>query len=134
MFLPIVAIGLLLGPLVDRMSRRWLMIASDLARFGVFAALPFVESPTAIVALAAVAGIATGFFIPAANAAIPNLVPEEELVNANSLIATAETLAWMDRAGRRGRDARRVEPVGSVRGERGHVPRLGRARRPRLRG
>ena len=94
-FLPIVAIGLLLGPLVDRMSRRWLMIASDLGRFGVFAALPFVESPTAIVALAAVAGVATGFFIPAANAAIPNLVPEDELVNANSLIATAETMAWM---------------------------------------
>ena len=94
-FLPIVAIGLLLGPLVDRMSRRWLMIGSDLARFGVFAALPFVESPTAIVALAAVAGVATGFFIPAANAAIPNLVPDDELVNANSLIATVETLAWM---------------------------------------
>jgi MFS family permease len=94
-FLPIVAIGLLLGPLVDRLSRRWLMIGADLARFGVFAALPFVESPIAIVALAAVAGIATGFFIPAANAAIPNLVPEEELVNANSLLATAETLAWM---------------------------------------
>ena len=94
-FLPIVVIGLLLGPLIDRVSRRWLMIGSDLVRFGVFAALPFVESPTAIVALAAVAGVATGFFIPAANAAIPNLVPEEELVNANSLLATAETLAWM---------------------------------------
>ena len=94
-FLPIVVIGLLLGPLVDRMSRRRLMIGSDVVRCGVFAALPFVESPAAIVALAAVAGVATGFFIPAANAAIPNLVPDEELVNANSLLATAETLAWM---------------------------------------
>jgi len=94
-FLPIVLIGLLLGPLVDRLSRRWLMIASDLVRFGVFAALPFVEGPTAIVALAGVSGIATGFFLPAANAAIPNLVPEDELVNANSLWATVETLAWM---------------------------------------
>ena len=94
-FLPIVAIGLLLGPLVDRLSRRGLMIGSDLARFGVFAALPFVDSPIAIIALAAVSGIATGFFIPAANAAIPNLVPEEELVNANSLVVTVETLAWM---------------------------------------
>ena len=94
-FLPIVVIGLVLGPLVDRVSRRWLMIGSDLLRFGVFAALPFVESPTAILALAAVAGVATGFFIPAANAAIPNLVPDDELVNANSLLATAETLAWM---------------------------------------
>jgi MFS family permease len=94
-FLPIVAIGLLLGPLVDRLSRRWLMIASDLARLGVFAALPFVESPTAVIALAAVSGVATGFFVPASNAAMPNLVPEDELVNANSLWATAETLAWM---------------------------------------
>ena len=94
-FLPIVAIGLLLGPLVDRFSRRWLLIASDLARCGVFAALPFVDSPAAVVALAGVSGIATGFFLPAANAAIPNLVPEDELVNANSLWVTVETLAWM---------------------------------------
>jgi MFS family permease len=94
-FLPIVAIGLLLGPLVDRLSRRWLMIASDLARLGVFAALPFVESPTAVIALAAVSGVATGFFVPASNAAMPNLVPQDELVNANSLWATAETVAWM---------------------------------------
>jgi MFS family permease len=94
-FLPIVAIGLLLGPLVDRLSRRRLLIASDLARFGVFAALPFVDSPSTIIGLAAISGVATGFFIPAANAAIPNLVPEEELVNANSLVVTVETLAWM---------------------------------------
>jgi MFS family permease len=94
-FLPIVAIGLLLGPLIDRLSRRRLMIGSDLVRFAVFAALPFVEGPTALIALAAISGVATGFFIPAANAAIPNVVPEDELVNANSLWATAETLAWM---------------------------------------
>jgi MFS family permease len=93
-FLPIVVIGFLLGPLVDRMSRRRLMIASDLVRFGVFAALPFVDGVGGLIALAAVSGIATGFFLPAANAAIPNLVPEEELVNANSLVVTVETLSW----------------------------------------
>lgn len=94
-FLPIVAIGLLLGPLVDRLSRRWLMISSDLVRFGVFAALPFVGDPVAIIALAAVSGVATGFFLPAAGAALPNLVTEDDLVNANSLWVTVETLAWM---------------------------------------
>jgi MFS family permease len=94
-FLPIVVIGLLLGPLVDRLSRRWLMIASDLARFGIFAALPFVDSAGGLVALAAISGIATGFFIPAANAAIPNLVDDDDLVNANSLVVTVETLSWM---------------------------------------
>jgi MFS family permease len=94
-FLPIVLIGLLLGPLVDRLSRRWLMIASDLVRFGVFAVLPFVDNAAAIVALAAVAGVATGFFMPAATAGLPNLVPDEELANANSLTQTMENLAWM---------------------------------------
>ena len=94
-FLPIVLIGLLLGPLVDRLSRRRLMILSDLARFGVFAALPFVDGPAAIVALAAVSGVATGFFLPAVYAGLPNLVPDEELTNANSLLQTVETLSWM---------------------------------------
>ena len=94
-FLPIVLIGLLFGPLVDRLSRRWLMVISDLVRFGVFAALPFVGSPAAIVALAGVAGVATGFFRPAAYAGLPNLVPDDELTNANSLLQVIETLAWM---------------------------------------
>jgi MFS family permease len=94
-FLPIVLIGLLLGPLVDRLSRRGLMVVSDLVRVGVFVALPFTDSPEAIVALAGVAGIATGFFRPAAYAGLPNLVPDEELTNANSLLQTIETLAWM---------------------------------------
>ena len=94
-FLPIVLIGLLLGPLVDRLSRRRLMVVSDLVRVGVFAALPFVDEPAAIVGLAAVAGIATGFFRPAVYAGLPNLVPDEELTNANSLLQTVETIAWM---------------------------------------
>jgi MFS family permease len=94
-FLPIVLIGLLLGPLVDRLSRRRLMIVSDLVRFGVFAALPFIDSPGGVVGLAAISGIATGFFLPAVYAGLPNLVPDEELTNANSLLQTVETLAWM---------------------------------------
>ena len=94
-FLPIVLIGMLLGPLVDRFSRRGLMIASDLGRFGVFAALPFVDSAAGIVALAAVAGVATGFFRPAAYAGLPNLVRDDELTNANSLLQTVENAAWM---------------------------------------
>ncbi len=94
-FLPIVLIGLLLGPLVDRFSRRRLMIVSDLARFGIFAALPFVGSPVGIIALAGVSGVAAGFFHPAANAGLPNLVADEDLTNANSLLQTVETLALM---------------------------------------
>src|SRR6266480_3796012 len=60
--LPTFVIGLLVGPLVDRLSRRGLMINADLVRFGAFAVLPFTTSATQVVAIAAVVGVATGFF------------------------------------------------------------------------
>ncbi len=94
-FLPIVVIGLLLGPLIDRLQRRRLMIISDVVRLGVFAALPFVDEPIAIVALAGINGIATGFFRPAVWAGVPNLVDDDELEDANSMLSTVEHLAWV---------------------------------------
>jgi len=94
-FLPIVVIGITLGPLVDRLSRRRLMILSDLVRAATFAALPFVERPGLIVLLAAVNGIATGFFRPAAWAGFPNLVGEDDREQATSLLSTVEHVAWM---------------------------------------
>ena len=85
-FLPTIAVGLVLGPFVDRLSRRRLMIASDLARFGVFAALPFVKTALGIVVLAAVAGLAWSVFRPALYAGVPNLVEEEDVTSANALL------------------------------------------------
>jgi MFS family permease len=93
-FLPAIVIGLLLGPLVDRLSRRRLMIASDLVRCAVFAALPFAGGAGTIVALAAVAGIATSVFRPAAYAGLPNLVSDQDLPKANSLLQTIENASW----------------------------------------
>src|SRR5712691_10202311 len=81
--LPTFAIGILVGPLIDRLSRRGLMIAADVVRFGVFAALPFTNSATQVVVLATVAGVATGFFRPAIYAGLPNLVEDRDLANAN---------------------------------------------------
>jgi MFS transporter, DHA3 family, macrolide efflux protein len=92
--LPTFAIGILVGPLIDRLSRRRLMVGSDLVRFGVFAALPFTTSATQIVALAAVAGIATGFFRPAVYAGLPNLVDDDDLASANALLQTVDNLTW----------------------------------------
>jgi MFS family permease len=94
-FLPTVAVGLLLGPLVDRFSRKRVLVGSDLVRCAVFAVLPFTGSPGAIVALAAVAGFATGFFRPAVYASVPNLVWEEDLPQANSLLQAFENLTWL---------------------------------------
>lgn len=93
-FLPAIVIGFAAGSLVDRMPRRRLMIGCDLLRFAVFAALPLAGSATAIVALAAVAGFATGFFRPAVYAGLPNLVSNDDLANANSILQTIENLAW----------------------------------------
>ena len=93
-FMPAVIVGLFFGPLLDRFSRRRLMVGSDLLRFLVFCALPFAHSPGAIVALAGVAGVATGLFRPAVYAGLPNLVEETELAHANSLIQTSENVSW----------------------------------------
>jgi MFS family permease len=93
-FLPTVVVGLLLGPLLDRLERRSLMIAADAVRVGVFVALPFAPNAATVVALAAVAGLATGFFRPAVYAGIPNLVPDAELPRANALLQGIENLSW----------------------------------------
>jgi MFS family permease len=94
-FLPMILVGLLLGPLVDRLSRRGLMIGSDLARLVVFCLLPFAGSASVVIALAFVAGIATGFFRPAVYAGLPNLVTDDDLPAANSLLQAVENVAWM---------------------------------------
>jgi MFS family permease len=94
-FLPAILIGFLLGPLVDRWSRRRLLIASDLVRLAVFCVLPFAGSATAVVALAFVAGVATGFFRPAVYAGMPNLVQDDDLPTANALLQAVENLSWM---------------------------------------
>jgi MFS family permease len=88
--LPAVFLGLLAGPLVDRLSRKGLMIASDVGRLAIFATLPFVDSVTAIVVLAALAGIGNAFFRPAVLAGLPNLVPDARLASANALLQLVE--------------------------------------------
>jgi MFS family permease len=89
-FLPAVLIGLLGGPLVDRLPRKLLLVGADLVRFAVFCALPFAASAGHIVVLAFVAGVATGFQRPALLAGLPNLVEPDDLPGANGLLRTIE--------------------------------------------
>jgi MFS family permease len=91
-FLPGIVNGLLLGPFLDRLRRRRLMIASDLANVAIFAALPFANSATMLVVFAGLSGFANAFFRPVVYAALPNLVDERDLPNANSLLNTVENL------------------------------------------
>lgn len=87
---PTIALGLLLGPLVDRLSRKWLMVASDLGRLVVFCVLPFASNATQIIGLAVIAGVGNAFFRPAVLAGVPNLVTGDELPDANAILQLVE--------------------------------------------
>lgn len=88
--LPAIALGVLFGPLIDSLSRKALMIGSDVGRLAVFCALPFAGSATAIVALAVVAGVGNAFFRPAVLAGVPNLVSDDDLPDANAVLQLVE--------------------------------------------
>ncbi|MDX6476535.1 MAG: hypothetical protein QOH95_2046, partial [Gaiellaceae bacterium] len=92
-FLPSVVVGLVAGPLVDRVSRKRLIVNADLIRLAVFVALVFVHTPVAIVVLAAVAGTANSFFRPAVLAGVPNLVETEDLAHGTSLLQATDWTA-----------------------------------------
>ena len=92
-FAPLVVIGLLAGPLLDRLPRRRVLVATDVVRVGVFAVLPFATSALQIVLLALVAGAATSLFRPALYAGLPSLVDgDTELPRANGLLQMSENV------------------------------------------
>jgi MFS family permease len=93
-FLPIIVIGFFAGRLIDRVSRRWILVVSDAVRAGVFFALPFTTSALQIIMLALASGIATSLFRPAVYAGLPNLVPDRDLPEANGILQTADNLTW----------------------------------------
>jgi MFS family permease len=80
------------GALGDRLDRRRVMIASDLAGAACFVAIALAHTPTAILVLAGLAAVCEAPFVPAASAAIPNLTPEEDLVWANGLVGAGRTV------------------------------------------
>ncbi len=93
--LPAALFGLLAGVYVDRWDRRITMIVADLGRAALVASIPFV-APYGIGWVYAIAFIVSSvslFFIPAKRASIPDLVPADELMAANSLDDTSEAVA-----------------------------------------
>jgi MFS family permease len=86
--LPIVMISPIAGVIVDRVSRKKLMIISDLLRCLVVMGFLLVEDQDAlwlIYALVIIEISLSGFFEPARSAIIPSLVPKKDLVAANAL-------------------------------------------------
>lgn len=91
---PLVASVLAGGVVADRLSRRTVMLTADLLRVatqGTMAALLIagVAEVWMLAALAALAGVGTGFFGPASTGLLPELVPPEKLQQANALRSAA---------------------------------------------
>jgi MFS family permease len=84
------------GVFVDRFSRKGVMIVSDLLRAGIILLALLVQKPghlyilylTAFVLMALAA-----VYVPARNASIPNMVPEDHLLTANALIQATELVS-----------------------------------------
>lgn len=86
--LPRLLFGMLAGVFVDRWDRRTTMLVSDLLRVGLaLAMIPAVigQNLWAMYALGFLLSTVGTIFLPAKGAIIPNLVPKEQLIAANSL-------------------------------------------------
>jgi MFS family permease len=90
MTVPTIAFLLLGGVVSDRLDRRRIMLASDVVR-GLAVGLLALLSLTGVLelwhvaAIAAVYGAGTAFFSPAFDALVPELLPADELAQANAL-------------------------------------------------
>ncbi len=93
--------GLLLAPLygwaIDRFSRRWVMVYADLARVALTLSLLYfwfaIHSFFAVFTVIFLMGACNGLFIPARQAALPQIVAPAELVTANALISLIGVIA-----------------------------------------
>jgi Na+/melibiose symporter-like transporter len=95
---PLLVFGLLAGVWVDRLRRRPIMIATDLARALLLLSIPaafllgWLDMPQLYV-VAALAGVLTLFFDTAYAAYLPSLVPRDQLVEGNSKLGMSSSLA-----------------------------------------
>ncbi|NIL41566.1 dTMP kinase [Salinispora arenicola] len=91
--LPALVLGPIAGVLADRFDRRWTMVICDVLRFLLFASIPLVAvlgaSGAVVVGWATIATFLiesiTLLWIPAKEAAVPNLIPRARLEAANQL-------------------------------------------------
>src|SRR6478752_4650303 len=91
-WLAVVSFALIGGVWADRLSRRAVMIGSDLvALVGVLALALAPGTPhiAFVAAMVFVVGASEAFFRPAETALLPSLVPADQLTSANSLIAVS---------------------------------------------
>ena len=86
--LPYVLFGAVAGGVLDRLDRRGVMVAADIVRGGLVLAVPFVaqHSTAGVFALAFLTSCATVFFDPGLMTLLPEIVPDDGLLRANSVL------------------------------------------------
>jgi MFS family permease len=93
--------GLLLAPLygwiIDRFARRWVMFYADVARAALTLSFLYLwfeaHSFVAVYVIVFLMGALNGLFIPARQAALPQIVGPHQLVTANALISLIGVIA-----------------------------------------
>jgi MFS transporter, NRE family, putaive nickel resistance protein len=77
------------GVIADRASRKKILIAADVLRFGLLALFPFISSVWQVYTLIFAINAVTAFFTPTFEASIPEVVGDEHYVKALSLSRVA---------------------------------------------
>src|SRR3954451_23569760 len=89
---PLMALGPVLGGAADRLPRRVCAVGADLLRAVAFVGIALVDSLTATLLLAALAGAGNGLFNPAALAGLPHLTGDKHAAAGTSLFSAISTL------------------------------------------
>lgn len=94
---PAAVAGALVGPLIDRFSRKRLMIGADVLRGLAVTSLLLADHPSLphLYGVAALLGLLGSVFRPSLGASLPNLVAKEHLVAANALMEASHNFAVM---------------------------------------
>lgn len=95
MTVPSFLVGPMAGVLVDRWDRKHVMVASDLLRAGLVSLIPVASGLHVglVVFLVFLLAVVSSFFRPARVAALPRVVPDEDLLTANSAMWVADTVS-----------------------------------------
>ena len=93
---PVLIFGPISGVYADRLSRKKMMIVSDLLRAGLVAAIPLLIHSMILVYVAVFLVFTINrFYLSARSAAMPQIVSDTELMGANSLLNAAMMVAIM---------------------------------------
>lgn len=93
MYLPIFTLAPVIGVLIDRLNKRWVLVVTDVFRCVLVILVPvlFMRTGSFLPIMAVVFLLTTGnlFFVPAKSGLIPELVPPERLIRVNSILWAA---------------------------------------------